>query len=188
MVTLSVFISLSGTARKSGQLAAQMDVKAGMQGAEILEMLFGKGGPKEKEGQVNGVRDGSDPVGQLLAKRLSLLTLPPEPQDESDSVVASKLPQGIIGRNGEMAEEKVSIQQQITDGRKGQRQAKLSCGGIGMSDQVGGVDTAAVGGIKAPCAPEPFGKLWWSTFKKQTKPQMSGDVKVVRKVKAVNVA
>jgi hypothetical protein len=158
MTALPVFLPLSEAARKYGQFAAQMGVEVGMQGAVIIEDLFGEGRPEEEKGKVNAVGDGVEPFGELLTKWLGLLALPPEPQDEPDAIIPPILPQGIIGRNGEMAEEKVAIQQQAADGGKGQRQADLCGGGVGMSDQVCWGNAAAVGRVEILCADKPIGK------------------------------
>ncbi len=187
MVTLPTFLPLSEAARKSRQVDLQTGIEASMQGAEIFEMFFGQGRPEEKEGKVNIVGNGSELFGELTAKRLGLLALPPEPQNEADAVVVSKFPQWIIGRNGEMAEEEVSIQQQIADGGKGQGKTDLGGGGVSMSNQVCGVDAATVGGIEIPGASEPFGQLR-SALCKQFQPEVAGDVEVMGQVKTGDVA
>ncbi len=187
MVTLPTFLPLSEAARKSRQVDLQTGIEASMQGAEIFEMFFGQGRPEEKEGKVNIVGNRSELFGELTAKRLGLLALPPEPQNEANPVVASKFPQGIIGRNGEMAEEKVTVQQQIADGGKGWRQAELGGGGVSMSNQVCGVDAAAIGGVEIPCTDEPFGQLR-SALCKQFQPEVAGDVEVMGQVKTGDVA
>lgn len=187
MATLPVFLLLSEAARKSRQFAAQMGVEVSMQGTEFLKNISGQSGPEKEKGKINIDGDGVEPFGELLTKRIGFLALPPEPQDEPDAIILPILPQGIIGWNGEMAKEKVAIQQQIADGGKSQGQAELGGGGVGMSDQVCGIDAAAVGRVEIPCASEPFGKLR-GTFGEQFQPEMSGDVEVVSQVKAGNVA
>ena len=187
MVTLPVFLPLSEAARKCGLVDAQISIEAGMQSAEIFEMLFGQSRPEEEEGQVNRIGNGSEPFGELLTKRLGLPALPPEPQNEANPVVASKFPQGIIGRDGEMAEEEVSLQQQIANSGKGWRQADLGGGGVGMGDQVCGVDAAAIGGVEIPCASEPFGQLRGALCK-QFQPEVAGDVEVMGQVKTGDIA
>lgn len=186
MIALPTFLPLSEAARKSRQFAAQMGVEVGMQGAVIIEDLFGQGRPEEEKGKVNAVGDGVEPFGELLTKWLGLLALPPEPQDEADAIIPPILPQGIIGRNGEMAEEKAAIQQQFADGRKVERKAKLSGSAVSKTNQVGWVDATAVGSIEIPGASQPFGELR-EAFYQQAKPNMSGEVEVVDQIKTGDV-
>jgi hypothetical protein len=187
MIALPTFLPLSEAARKSRQVDAQMVIEAGVQGTEILKMFLGQSRPEEKEGQVNIVGNGSKLFSKLLTTRLGLPALPPEPQDEADAVVASKFPQGIIGRNGEMAEEKAAIQQQIANGGKGHGQTDLGGGGVGMSDQICGIDAATIRGVEIPCAAEPFSQLRGALCK-QFQPEVAGDVEVMGQIKTGDVA
>jgi len=181
MLTLPTFIPLSEAARKSF-LAAFGEVPA----VALIDVknVIGYGGPKKKEGAVYVVGNGSDDFRELLPKRIGILALPPEPQDEANPVIASVFPAGVVWRKGEVVEEEIPIQQQIANGRKGERKAELCGGTVGKREQISGIDAAAIGGIEVAGTPKPVpdGR---EVRQSQIKPQMSNHVKVVDHLETV---
>lgn len=188
MVTLPVFLPLFEATCKSSQFkfAAQVLRESGIKFTVFIKEGWGQIGPEEEEGVINVIGYRVEIFSDLLTKRLGLLALPPEPQDEPDAVVASEFPARIIGWHGEMAEEEITVEQQFADGRKVERKAKLSGSAVSKTNQVGWVDATAVGSIEILGAPEPFGELR-EAFYQQAKPNMSGEVEVMYQVMALDI-
>ena len=188
MAALPTFLPVSEAARKSSQFkfAAQVLKESGMKFTIFVKKGLGQIGPEEEERFVNVIGDRVEIFSDLLTKRFGFAAFPPERQDDADTVGSSEFPARVIGWQGEMAEEEITVEQQFADGRKVERKAELGGGAVSKTNQVGRVDAAAVGSVEIPGASEPFGELR-EVFYQQAKPNMSGDVEVMRQVMASDI-
>lgn len=179
MVALPTFILPPEAARKSGQFTPQMGVETMMERAVIVNICLGQGGPKEKEGKVNRFGDTAEQFGEFLAVGFGVAALPPKPQDSPYAVTLSVLPERVVRRDREVAEEEIAIQQQAANRGESQRETELCSGTVGIREQVYWVGTAAVRSVEVMSVSEPVCNVGRDALEKQLKPQMRSDVEVV---------